>query len=259
MQPNKVKSALRAGGTVAGPIIAESRTVGAVKLMAVAGFDFLFIDTEHSMFDMETVVAMVQMSLMCGITPLVRPTDNTYADVARSLDSGAQGVIIPRVENGAQAAAAVSYAKYPPLGRRGAGGAGRNAYERRTPLQAVEESNAETMVIVQIESPQSVDNLEEIASVPGVDVLLIGPQDLSINLGIHGQHTHPTFLEAAQRVASVASAHGLASGMVENDVANLRRWYDMGMRFLVCNSDTNMLTQGASRDVQALNEYVQRA
>ena len=142
MQTNQVKAQLRAGQAVAGPIISETRTVGPVKLMALGGFDFLFLDMEHAMFSYDTIGSLVQMALACGICPLVRPTDTTYAHVARALDSGAQGVIIPRVESRAQAEAAVSFAKYPPLGRRGAGGDGRNGYERRSALEAVEESNA---------------------------------------------------------------------------------------------------------------------
>jgi len=259
MHPNRTKAALRAGGAVAGPIIGETRTVGAVKIMAQGGFDFLFIDMEHSMFNMETAASMVQMALACGITPLLRPTDNTYADVARALDSGAQGVIIPRVETAEQAAAAVSYAKYPPLGRRGAGGQGRNAYERRSVLQAVQESNAETLIVLQIESVAGVENVERIAAVPGVDVLLIGPQDLSIALETYGNFTDPTFVEAAQRIVAAGTQHNVATGMVEKEAAPFKRWYDMGMRFLVISSDTDMLSQGAERAVRGLEEFIQRA
>jgi 2-keto-3-deoxy-L-rhamnonate aldolase RhmA len=256
MQPNTTKAKLREGKAVAGPIISEMRSPGGVKLMALGGYDFLFFDQEHGMLNWETTLNLVQMALLCGITPIVRPTDTTYALVARSLDTGAQGVIIPRVETREQAEAAVSYAKYPPLGRRGAGGDGRNGYERRSALQAVEESNAETLIVLQIESREGVDNLDEIAAVDGVDVILIGPQDLSISLGVHGNFTHPTFLEAAQHVAEVSKTHRRASGMVEKEASAFRRWYEMGMRFLVCNSDSNMLFAAASRDRETLNGII---
>lgn len=255
MQPNAVKAALKEGKAVAGPIISEIRTTGGVKLMAGAGFDFLFFDTEHAMYDMDTILNLVQMSLVRGICPLVRPTDNTYALVARALDAGAQGVIIPRVETAQQAADAVSYAKYPPLGRRGAGGDGRNGYAKISALEAVETSNAESMVILQIESRLGVDNVDAIAATEGVDVLLIGPQDLSISLGVHGDFGHPTFLEAARQVVDACARHGKASGMVEKDPESFRRWHDMGMRFLVCDSDSNMLYASAMNDVKALKEF----
>ena len=258
MQTNQVKVRLRAGQAASGPIISEMRTVGPVKLMALAGFDFLFLDMEHSMFDYDTIGSLAQMALACGICPLVRPTDTTYAHVARALDSGAQGVIIPRVDTRAQAEAAVSFAKYPPLGRRGAGGDGRNAYERRSALQAVEESNSESLVVLQIESTDGLANLDAIASTPGVDVLLIGPQDLSISLGVHGNFTDPTFIEAAQRVVDAGVRHGVATGMVEKDPAAFERWHTMGMRFLVCSSDSNYLREGAARDVQTLRAFAKK-
>lgn len=258
MQPNTTKAALRANRAVAGPIIGEMRAIGGVKLMALGGYDFLFFDQEHGMMDWETTMHLVQTALLCGITPIVRPTDATYPLVARALDSGAQGVIIPRVESREAAEAIVSYAKYPPLGRRGAGGDGRNGYERRTPLQAVEESNAETLIVLQVESQAGLDNLDDIAAVDGVDVILIGPQDLSISLGVHGDFSHPTFLEAAKHVADTATKHGKASGMVEKEASAFRRWHDMGMRFLVCNSDSNMLFAAATRDKQTLAEFIER-
>jgi len=255
MQPNKVKARLKEGKAVAGPIIGEMRTIGPVRVMALAGFDFLFLDMEHGMANWETTSSLVQMSLVCDICPIVRPTDLTYADVARAMDSGAQGVIIPRVENREQAEAAVSYVKYPPLGRRGAGGDGRNGYERLDARQSVETSNRESMVVLQIESTNGIANLDEIASVAGVDVLLIGPQDLSISLGVHGNFSDPVFMDAAGKVAAAGKRHGVATGMGERAAADFKRWYDLGMRFLVCNSDGNMLRQAATNDVNVIAEF----
>ena len=254
MQPNKLKADLKAGRAVAGPIINEARSVSTVKIMAGAGFDFLFFDMEHAMLDWETLLNLVQMSLVCEITPLVRVTDLSYPAVARALDSGAQGIIIPRVEHRAQAEETVSYVKYPPLGRRGAGGEARYGYVRRDVRTAVEEANAETLVVIQIESQTGIDNLEEIASVPGLDVLLVGPQDLSISLGLHGQFTHPDFVAAVQRVVDVGRRHGLTVGQVERSAAAFERWLAMGIRFLCCNNDGNMLYEAASRDVAALRQ-----
>ena len=257
MQHNRVKAALKEDKAVAGPIIGEMRSIGGVKLMAAAGFDFLFLDMEHAMYDWETMLGLVQTALLCDIVPLVRPTDNIYGLVARALDSGAQGVIIPRVETREQVEAAVSYAKYPPLGRRGAGGDGRNAYVRKGVREAIEDANREGMVVVQIESAAALDNLEEIASVDGVDVLLIGPQDLSISLGCHGDFSHPDFQSAATRITEVGRRHGKAIGMVEKEPADMKRWHDMGMRFLVASSDSHMLLSSASQCVQGLKTFTE--
>jgi 2-dehydro-3-deoxyglucarate aldolase/4-hydroxy-2-oxoheptanedioate aldolase len=181
-------------------------------------------------------------------------TDLQYPLVARALDLGAQGVIIPRVETREEVERAVSYAKYPPLGRRGAGGRARYAYEVRGVAEAVEEANAETIVVVQVESPQAVANLDGIASVPGLDVVCIGPQDLSINLGIPGQVDHPTFIDTLKQIVDTCGKYGIPVGMVSREAPTFRQWYGLGVRFLVCNSDGNYIVQGATRDVQTLRE-----
>ena len=256
MQTNRVKSTLRMGGTVTGPIINEARTVSTVKMMALAGHDFLFIDMEHAMFNWETVHNLVQMALVTDICPLVRVTDLQYALVARALDTGALGVIIPRVENREQVEQAVSFAKYPPLGRRGAGGEGRNAYERLNAREAVETSNAESMVVVQVESKAGLAEIDDIARVPGLDVICVGPQDMSISLEVHGDFSAPVFVDAIEQIVAAASKHGVAVGMVEREAANLERWHQRGCRFLVCNTESNMIYQSASRDVTEIRQFV---
>ncbi len=255
MLENPVKAKLRAGQAVAGPIIAEARSIGTVKLMAREGFDFLFLDMEHALYDWETILTLVQSALVMDIVPIVRVTDLSYQLVARALDTGARGVIIPRVETAEQVVAAVSYAKYPPVGRRGAGGDGRMGYERLTAAQVIEISNAETMVIVQVETQTGLDNLEAMAAVPGVDVICVGPQDLSISLGVTGDFAHPAFVGAMERVAAVCADHGVASGMVERDAADLKRWYDLGMRFLCSGTDAYFLARGAAESVATIRRF----
>lgn len=259
MPRNRIKAALREGRAVTGSVIEESRSVGTVKMMAMAGHDFVWLDTEHSMHDWETLLTLVQFSLACDIVPLIRVTDLSYPLVARALDTGALGVIIPRVETREEVERAVSYAKYPPLGRRGAGGRARLAYEPRDIRSGIEEANAETMVIVQVETPQAVANLDAITAVPGLDVVCIGPTDLTINLGIPGQDEHPSFLAAVEEIVTTCRRHGIAVGTVGREAAAFRRWHEMGIRFLVCSSDGNMIAQGATRDVQVLREITQSA
>lgn len=252
MRENKLKTALAAGKAVSGPIMEEIRTVGPVKYMTMAGHDFLWFDTEHSFLEWDTLLTLVQMSIAEGIVPLIRVTDLSYPLVARALDTGAYGVIIPRVETREEVERAVSYAKYPPLGRRGAGGQARNAYMARDVRTAVEEGNALTMVIAQIESKEAVDRIDEIASVPGLDVLCIGPQDLSISLGVHGAFDDPLFLEHVERVVAGCRPYNVAVGMVSREVNTFKRWHEMGIRFLVCGSDGSLLLQAARGDVAVL-------
>ena len=256
MNENPVKAKLKAGGWVSGPIVEEIFSVGGVRVLANAGHDFLWFDTEHNMYDWETLLTVVQFSRAIGITPLVRVTDLSYPAVARALDTGALGVVIPRVETREQVEAVVSYAKYPPLGRRGAGGMARNAYLNKSVAEAVDFGNAETMIVVQIETPEAAARADEFASVPGIDVICIGPQDLSINMGVPGKFDDPTFVETIAGVAKAAGKQGLACGMVSRDAASFKRWYEVGCRFLVCNSDLSLIYQQASRDRGTLDELL---
>lgn len=255
MQPNKVKAALKQGRAVAGPIVNEARSIGTVRILAREGFDFLFLDMEHAMFNWETMLNLVQASLLCDVCPIVRVTDLSYPLVARALDTGALGIIIPRVDNRAQVEAAVSYAKYPPLGRRGAGGDGRTGYQKVDAKTAVEWGNAETMIVVQIESTEGLRNLEGIASVPGLDVVCVGPQDLSISMGIPGDFGHPDFVAALRGLVETCDRHGVATGMVEREAVNQQRWYDLGMRFLVTGGDGYFIGKGAGEAVATIRGF----
>jgi 2-keto-3-deoxy-L-rhamnonate aldolase RhmA len=117
---------------------------------------------------------------------------------------------------------------------------------------AVEEGNALSMVIVQVESKEAVDQIDEIASVPGVDVVCVGPQDLSISLGVHGAFDDPLFVENIAKIIEGCARHHVAVGMVSREVNSFKRWYEMGIRFLVCGSDGSLLLQAARQDVAAL-------
>jgi 2-dehydro-3-deoxyglucarate aldolase/4-hydroxy-2-oxoheptanedioate aldolase len=206
------------------------------------------------MLDWETLLTLVQMSLASDIVPLIRITDLSYPLVARALDTGAYGVIIPRVETREEVERAVSYAKYPPLGRRGAGGQARNAYMTRSAAEAIEEGNALSMVIVQVESTEAVDQLDEIASVPGLDVVCIGPQDLSISLGIPGAFDDPLFNATVSTIVEKCARHSVPVGMVSREARSFQKWHDMGIRFLVCGSDGSLLLQAARQDIAILRE-----
>ena len=132
----------------------------------------------------------------------------------------------------------------------------RNGYLPKSAGEAVEWGNAATMVVVQIESPEGAERAEEFASVPGVDVLCVGPQDLSINMGVPGNFDDPTFIKTIAGVAKAAEKHGLAAGMVNRDASSFKLWNEIGCRFLVCNSDLSLLGQQATRDRSTLNEVL---
>ena len=249
------KEKLASGNPVSGPIVSEIRSVGPIKALANAGHDFVWVDMEHAMFNWETTQTLVQYARLAGITPLVRVTDLSYTMVARALDSGAIGVIIPRVDTADQIRDAVSYARYPPLGRRGAGGEGRYGFERRLPADAVSEVNAATVVVAQVETVEAVERIDEFAAVDGLDVICVGPQDLSISLGLTGQFDHPTFVEAIEHVMRQVSAAGKVAGMVERDARRFQRWHAAGCRFFACNTDLNLIFTGAKADADLVRGF----
>ena len=185
----------------------------------------------------------------------MRATDLSYALVARALDAGAIGVIVPRVDTREQVEAAVQYAYYPPMGRRGAGGEGRYGYERRTPAEGVTEVNEATVVVVQVETVEAVERIDDLASVDGVDVICVGPQDLSISLGMPGQFDNPKFVETVTHVMERVTAAGKVCGMVERDARRFQRWYDAGGRFFATNTDSNLIYLGAKADVDIVRGF----
>jgi 2-dehydro-3-deoxyglucarate aldolase/4-hydroxy-2-oxoheptanedioate aldolase len=253
MTPNPAKARLREGGTVLGTMVSEMRSEEVAYVLAAAGFDFLVVDTEHGAADMETVQRISRAARSAGIVPLVRVTDISYALIARALDAGALGLMVPHVDTPEDARELVRCAKFPPEGERGFGLRGAvTDYEAATVSEAIAWSNRETMLMAQVESQRCLDALDEIASTPGLDVLLVGPTDLSISLGVPGELLHPRMEEAYRRVAEVARRHGLAAGIHPSDLAVVRRARELGMRCLMYSSEVRLLLGAARQAVQAL-------
>src|SRR5579872_4752003 len=197
MRTNPVKHALAAGKAVFGSEISRLRSPEIARLYAAAGFDFIFIDMEHSAFGLETVGDIIAMARISGIVPIVRVPQAEYAFVARVLDQGAQGIIVPRVNDAQTVRAIVSWMRYPPEGIRGfADTAPQTDHQRVRVDDFIKANNCETLCIIQIERRQALENLDEMLAVPGVDVACLGCMDLSIDLGVPGQVEHPAMVAA---------------------------------------------------------------
>ncbi len=253
MTLNKAKARLREGGTVIGTMVSEMRTEEVAYVLAAAGFDFFVIDTEHGSADVETVQRISRAARSAGIAPLVRVTDISYALIARALDAGALGLMVPHVETAADAREIVRCAKYPSVGDRGFGlRSAVTDYSGASVPDAIAWSNAETMLMAQVESRRCLDNLDEIAATPGLDVLLIGPTDLSISLGVPGQFQHPTMQEAYRHVAATATRHGIAAGIHPPELAVVEYGRSIGMRCLMVSSEVRLLLGAARQAVEVL-------
>jgi len=222
-------------------------------MLAAAGFNWTFIDAEHGCFGIETLFDLCHASTNAGLSPIVRVADMQYALVARALDCGADGVIFPRVESPEMLERAVSWTKFPPVGIRGFGlGPQHIEYERAAIPQVLEHMNANVMVVLQIETERAVDAREELLSVPGIDVVLIGPVDLSITLGVPGDFQHPKMVDAMEKIRDSCLKHGVAPGTQTRTLALAKFWKERGMIFLGSGSETSFLMEKATEVVSAL-------
>ncbi|MBS1876765.1 MAG: aldolase [Acidobacteria bacterium] len=252
---NRVKRALAEGRTQIGTGYGQIRTPEAVRILAAAGFDWIFIDTEHGVFHQETIQDLCRAATDNNMVPIVRVASLEYDLVARALDCGGQGVIFPRVESVELLQEAVSWTKFPPVGVRGFGLTPSYVnYEKATIPQILEHVNRETLVILQIETQKAVDMRDELLSVPGVDAVMVGPVDLSISLGVTGDFQHPKMVAAMEAIRDSCNAHGVAPGTQTRSLPLAQFWRERGMRFLGCNSETGMLYEKAAEIAGALSK-----
>lgn len=257
MKPNSLRARLLAGQPVVGTMIQEVGTPFIVHALANAGFDFVYVDMEHGRFDLETVASLIQTIRLTNMVPLVRVPDNQYHLIARVMDAGAQGVMIPRVETREQAALAVQRVRYPPIGKRGlAVTRGHNDYKRQDALTFSEEANRENLVIVQIESKAAVDSIDEIITVPGVDVALIGPADLSLSLGISMKMDDPTMLEAIGKVVAACKQHNIITGLHVGNLDAIKYWSRNGILLLSGSSDLDIMLDGSIQLCKSFRESI---
>lgn len=238
MKRNQVKAALKAGGVVIGSEVSRLRSPDLPRIYAHAGFDFVFIDMEHTSFNLETVADMVQTARAWDIVPIVRVPQAEYAYVARVLDAGAQGVIVPRVNSPAEVERIVSWVRYPPEGIRGfACNTAQVGAEMVTPESFVAHNNQETLLVIQIERVEAVENLPAMLSIQGVDVACLGFMDLTVDLGIPGDVHHPQAVAAVERLIRESNESNVAPGIITADISLLSMWAKRGMRFLSYATD----------------------
>lgn len=253
MYVNRVKNALKAGRLQLGTGYWQLRSPEIARLLAAAGFDWAFVDTEHGGFDLETVQDICRVSRLAGLSPIVRVTDLLYPFVSRALDCGADGIIFPRVEDPEELTRAVSWTKFPPVGIRGYGLSGHQLdYEAHSFLEVIEHMNASTLVVFQIETRRAFEAREELLSVQGVDAIMIGPADLSISLGVPGEFEHPLMVETIEAIRDSCLKHGVAPGIQTRNVKLAQFWKERGMLFLGCSNELAMMSERAGEIVRSL-------
>jgi 4-hydroxy-2-oxoheptanedioate aldolase len=211
MQPNRVKKILREGGLALGTYVGGIADPQIVELIGHAGFDAAFIDMEHTSFDLRDVQLMVLAAERVGITPIVRTPGFDPAFILRLLDMGVQGIQIPHISDGRAAREAVNAVRYAPLGDRGMAGASRASDYGKIGLRDhMEQSNREIALAVMVEDLPAVEDIDAIASTEGIDIVAVGPSDMSRALGVSGTSRHPKLVEVVHRVAAAVQKGGIA-------------------------------------------------
>ena len=213
MGENHAKRSLAAGELVLFMGVNQMRTPNIAMFAASCGFDEVYFDVEHNPTSLEIAAAICVAALGVGITPIARVSSRDPHDATRILDCGAQGVMVPHVSTVAEAQAVVESCPYPPLGHRSASGSGPAlGYAARSQGEINAYLNAETLLIAMLETPEAIANADAIAAVDGIDILHIGPTDLSTEMGIPGQYQHTRMREAYEATTRAARSHGKVDG-----------------------------------------------
>lgn len=250
MRENRVKRALNQGGVAVGTMMFEFATPGIGRIAAAAGAEFAVFDMEHSGWSIETVRMLMATSRAADLAPMVRVPTTEYDMVARALDIGAMGLVVPLVETAEQARFIVQSAKYPPVGRRGAAFVvAHDDYQGGDIVAKMRSANEEGLLIAQIETVGGLENAESIAAVEGVDVLWIGQFDLTNSMGIPGQFGHPDFMQAVERILAACRRHGKAAGYGSLDLDELCARRSQGFRLLAYIGDLWIYQQALSEGI----------
>jgi len=245
--PNFTKERLARGEVAIGFSVLHSRTANIANIARSCGYDWLWVDAEHGFMDIQTTTDICIAALGCGITPLVRVPGPEDFNVSKMLDGGAQGIIFPHINNAAEARQAVSTTKYPPDGHRSHTGAKPQlGFDRISIAESIKIVNENLLVGAMLETQEGIDNVQEIAAVAGVDILFIGTQDLSIDLGVPGELNHERIHEAYDKVMAAALKNGKSAGMggVYDD-SLIPRYIDMGVRLVLAGTDYEFMTNAA--------------
>ncbi|GAB3223882.1 HpcH/HpaI aldolase family protein [Mycolicibacterium hippocampi] len=252
--PGSLRDALRGDSLVLCLALMHSRTPDVPAIAAAAGYDAVYVDLEHTSTSLETAAMLCASAIGAGISALVRVPSQEPSLIARVLDSGAAGIIVPHVNTAPEARDVVNAARFPPAGHRSISGPNAlSGFAARSATELTEVLEARTVVAVMVETTEAVGNADAIASVEGVDMVLIGPSDLTAEMGIHGLYENERFRNAVDSVAAACRTHGVALGVAGiKSLDLLKRFVGLGLRFISAGTDVGMMTEAATARAQAL-------
>ncbi|MBM4349228.1 MAG: aldolase [Deltaproteobacteria bacterium] len=242
------------GECVYGTMIRQARDPGSLSIFAAAGYDFVFIDMEHGNYSTETVANLIRGAKAAGISTIVRIPHLESHFVSRVLDAGGEGIMVPMTSTREQAEAIVQYCKYAPIGKRGFAQTGQADYRPMESIELMKEINEHTLVVAQIETEEAIENIDSILSIQGIDVAVIGPNDLSISLGIPDQMESEILTKAIDKVMEIAKRRGKVSGIHIGNIEALKKWRNKGMRVLAFSSDTGFMYNASKKSLEELKQ-----
>ncbi len=215
-----------------------------VEMIGAAGFDWTWIDCEHGAGDYSELIAQIQVAGLGNAPPVVRIAWNEAPRFKRVLDLGASGIMVPYINTKEEARQAAEAMRFQPEGVRGVAQSPRACGFGLDFEDYFAKANNHLLTVVQIETKEAVQNAAEIAAVPGVDVLFVGPFDLSVNMEIMKQFDHPDFISALKEVSAACRQHDKAAGILTPGIGYLPPWIDLGYTFFVVGSDSGLVTGG---------------
>jgi len=249
-RPNLLKQKLMAGHRVLGCWTALGSPV-VTELLAMTGFDYLLLDQEHGLGDLDSLVAQMQAMSATACSPIVRVPWNDHAIIKRVLDAGAEGIMIPAIETAEEAKAAVAACHYPPKGIRGAGASMARASNYGMVTDYAKTAGDDLMIILQVESPTAIANLDAILAVEGIDLVFIGPGDLAAAAGHMGNMRHPDVVALIEEGERKILAAGKPMGTVPHPGRSLDEMFSRGYTFINAGSDVSRLRDSALADIRS--------
>lgn len=253
MPKNRFKQGLRDGRWQVGLFLGLCNPVSA-EILAGAGFDWLLIDAEHAPNDAASVLAQLQAMAAYPVPVGVRPNSHDPNLIKQYLDVGAQTILVPMVDDAAQAEALVRAVRYPPVGIRGVAASIVRASRWSGIKDYVAHADAETCLVVQVETRRGLENLDQIAAVEGVDAIFIGPADLAASLGHLGDSGHPEVRIAIEEALRRIAASGKSAGIFVTDPALAEKYRQLGTRFVAIGGDTSLLRNAALKLAAAFRD-----
>jgi 4-hydroxy-2-oxoheptanedioate aldolase len=251
MRENQLKRKLKRGEVVLGPFI-NCAYPAFIEICGHAGFDFAVIDMEHGALNTLVAEDLCRAADCVGLAPIVRIRKNDAPQIQRALDIGSAGVQVPQIETQSDAADVVRGAKYSPLGSRGLSFYTRAGVYAAAGTQITNQLNEESLIVIHVEGIRGVENIEEIVSVPHIDVIFLGPYDLSQSLGIPGQVQDSRVIDLMQKCVTTIRNAGKAAGTFTDNPETAKQWIDAGVQYIALGVDVGIFLRACEGLVKAV-------